>query len=143
MLLSQSRSTILGFSFRDTDVNACRVDDDKELRRVLCYLLEKEGHIVASAANGEEAIKLYRKEPSDLIVMDIIMPVKDGIDTIVELRKEFPDVKIIATSGGGSSLEVGQTLKAARQIGARYTLAKPFARQQLLEAVRGILDRVD
>ena len=48
------------------------VDDDKEIRRVLCYILEKEGHIVASAANGEEAIKLYRKEPSDLIVMDII-----------------------------------------------------------------------
>ena len=119
------------------------VDDDREMRRVLSYILKKEGHIVASAANGEEAIKLYRKEPSDLIVMDIIMPVKDGIDTIVELRKEYPDVKILAISGGGTRLEVGQNLKAARQIGAEYTLAKPFTRQELFEVVRGVLKRVD
>ena len=77
------------------------IDDDDQIRRVLRKTLERDGYDVADAPNGKEGIRLYRENPADLVITDIIMPEKEGIETIRELRRDFPEVKIIAISGGG------------------------------------------
>ena len=77
------------------------VDDEDEIRMMLRQILEMEGYEVSDAANGRMAVNLFRNDPTDLIITDIIMPEKDGIETITELRRDYPDVKIIAITGGG------------------------------------------
>jgi len=111
------------------------IDDDNQFRAMLRQMLEREGYKVVDAPDGKEGIRIYRVKPTDLIITDIIMPEKEGIETIMELRREFPDVKIIAISGGGH-LGPAEYLKIAKGLGAQYTLSKPFEREELLEAVR-------
>ena len=83
------------------------------------------------------------QNPADLIITDLIMPNKDGIGMIIDLKKEFPDVKIIAMSGGGLNKPDGY-LKGAKKLGASCTLTKPIDREEMLRAVRDILkDSVD
>jgi len=77
------------------------IDDEPQLLDMLGQTFEREGYDIVKASNGKEGIKLYRENPVDLIITDIIMPEKEGIETIFELRKDFPDLKIIAISGGG------------------------------------------
>ena len=101
------------------------IEDDVEVRKVIRRILEKNGHQVIEAANGKDGISKYRQDPTDLIITDIIMPEKEGIETIGELRKDFPNVKIIAVSGGGR-IKSGDYLVLAQKIGAMRTLAKPF-----------------
>ncbi len=114
------------------------MDDDEQVRNMLCETLKREGYQVLDAADGEEGMKLFRKKGADLIITDLIMPNKEGLETIIELRKEFRDVKIIAISGGGR-VEPDEYLSLAESLGAHVTLAKPFEREELLGAVRKLL----
>lgn len=114
------------------------IDDDAALREVLRKILAAHGYEVLLAPDGEEGLALQRKRPADLILTDIIMPGKEGLETIRELRKEHPRVKIIAMSGGGT-LRPADYLPAARQFGADRTLTKPFENDALLAVVREVL----
>jgi len=114
------------------------IDDEPQIRSMLTLMLEREGYEIIEAADGVAGIKIYRQNPADLIITDLIMPNKDGIGMIIDLRKEFPDVKIIAMSGGGLNKPDGY-LKGAKKLGAACTLTKPIDREEMLNAVRETL----
>jgi len=114
------------------------IDDDPDVLTMLREMLEREGYEVVAANDGEKGVKCYRDNPTDIIITDIIMPEKEGIETILELRKEFPDIRIIAISGGGR-IDATDHLKVAKHIGAQYTFSKPFERKALLKAVRNLI----
>ena len=114
------------------------IDDEPQIRSMLTLMLERDGYEVVEAPDGVEGIKVYRQNPADLIITDLIMPNKDGIGMIIDLKKEFPDVKIIAMSGGGLNKPDGY-LKGAKKLGASCTLTKPIDREEMLRAVRDIL----
>jgi len=114
------------------------IDDEPQIRSMLTLMLEREGYEVVEAPDGVDGIKIYRQNPADLIITDLIMPNKDGIGMIIDLKKEFPNVKIIAMSGGGLNKPDGY-LKGAKKLGAACTLTKPIDREKMLEAVREIL----
>src|SRR5688572_234064 len=77
------------------------IDDDEQVRALLYEILDRAGFKVVEATNGVEGLKLYRAQPADLVITDLIMPEKEGVETILELRREFPDVRVVAISGGG------------------------------------------
>jgi len=114
------------------------VDDDVQVLDVMSEMLRLEGHEVAVAENGRLAVERLRSGGFDLVITDLIMPEKEGLETIADIRKLAGDVPIIAISGGG---RVGPSdyLDTARFIGANATLAKPFGRQELITAVNGLL----
>ena len=114
------------------------IDDEQQIRSMLRLMLERDGYEVVEAPDGIEGIKAYRQKPADLIITDLIMPNKDGIGMIIELQKEFPDVKIIAMSGGGLNKPEGY-LKGAKKLGAACTLTKPIDREKMLRAVKNII----
>ncbi len=114
------------------------IDDDDRIRIMLRQMLEAVGYEVVNASNGKEGIRLYRKDPAYLIITDIIMPEKEGIEVIMELKKDFPDVKIIAISGGGQ-IDAEEHLHMAKMLGAKFTFTKPFERKELLDAVKEIV----
>ncbi|MGD8764646.1 MAG: response regulator [Desulfobacteraceae bacterium] len=114
------------------------IDDEPQIRSMLRMMLERAGHEVEEAPDGIEGIRIYRNNPADLIISDLIMPNKDGIGMIIELKKEFPDVKIIAMSGGGLNKPEGY-LEGAKKLGAQRTLTKPIDRDELLRTVSDTL----
>ena len=114
------------------------IDDEPQIRSMLKLMLERDGYEVVEASDGVAGIKVYRQNPADLIITDLIMPNKDGIGMIIDLKKEFPQVKIIAMSGGGLNKPDGY-LKGAKKLGAAYTLTKPIKREEMLRVVRDIL----
>lgn len=114
------------------------IDDEQQIRSMLRLMLEREGYEVVEAPDGIEGIKAYRQKPADLIITDLIMPNKDGIGMIIDLHKEYPDVKIIAMSGGGLNKPEGY-LKGAKKLGAVCTLTKPIDREKMLQAVKKTL----
>jgi CheY-like chemotaxis protein len=114
------------------------IDDDEQVRALLYEILDRAGFAVIEAMNGAEGLKLYRSQPADLVITDLIMPEMEGVETILELRREFPDARIVAISGGGRN-GAGDYLPIAAQLGARRTVAKPFSRQDILDAVRDSL----
>ena len=115
------------------------VEDDPSVRELLREILKRAGHDVIAAGNGKEAIALYKKSPADLIITNILMPEKEGLETIQELRRENPDIKIIAISGGGQ-IGPADYLEIARRFGAMRTFSKPFDRKELLKAVDELLE---
>ena len=114
------------------------IEDEDQMRKLLRQVLEEAGHEVAEASDGLEGIRLYRENPADLIITDMIMPKKEGMEIILDLKLEFPDVKIIAISGGG---RVGPEpyLQVAEGFGAERVFTKPFHIKELLEAVKEII----
>jgi DNA-binding response OmpR family regulator len=98
-------------------------------------VLESEGFTVSVAADGEEALRLQRDLPAAVVITDIFMPGKEGIETIFELRKQFPQTKIIVMSGGSRAKGMDY-LSVARELGAVKALKKPFAPDELIDAVR-------
>jgi DNA-binding response OmpR family regulator len=116
------------------------IEDDTEVRDLLSILLSRAGYEISVASDGIEGIHAYRTDPADLIITDLVMPGKEGLETIVDLRREFPDLKIIAISGGGLD---GQSnyLNAARLCGATMTFRKPFKNQEIVDAVDGLLTK--
>jgi CheY-like chemotaxis protein len=113
------------------------VDDNAELRGLLRLGLEEAGHQVAEAGEGTEALRLYKEAPADLVVCDLFMPGKEGLETIRELRQSG-DVPIIAVSGDGPA-GTGSLLRAALLLGAARALEKPFDLTTFLENVRAVL----
>ena len=113
------------------------VDDNDDIRSMLELLLRREGFDVAAARDGEEALALFAERPADIVVTDLFMPERDGIETIVALRERYPEAKIIAMSGWQSQ-RGPDYLAVAREIGALATLRKPFEPRELLRVVRRV-----
>ncbi len=112
-------------------------EDDADLRLALRLALEAAGDTVAIPANAQEALALQRREPAEVLITDIFMPEGDGFEAIDSFRREFPDTRIVAVSGGGQR---GRTdyLASARLAGVDATLQKPFEIDVLLETLRGL-----
>ena len=114
------------------------IDDDQSVRQVMAKILEHHGHEVDQAEEGEEGLELVRTRAYALVVTDLVMPGKEGIETILDIRSEFPDLPILAVSGGISVSKTGPLMDAA-QLGANDTLAKPFTTGELMGAVNALL----
>jgi DNA-binding response OmpR family regulator len=114
------------------------IDDEDQPRRMLQQVLIRAGYEVVEARDGNQGLQLFRVSQTDLIITDILMPEKEGLETIIDLRREFPAVKIIAVSGGGRTGNLN-FLEVAKRLGAQRTLQKPFELQEMLAAVRDLL----
>jgi CheY-like chemotaxis protein len=114
------------------------VDDEPDICEILQEILHQAGHQVRVAPDGDSALAVLRGEPFDLILTDIFMPGKEGIETIMEIRRDFPGIKIIAMSGGGRSGEL-HYLEDAIELGAVRTLFKPFHEGEVLKVVGAAL----
>jgi len=112
------------------------IDDAVAVRELLEQMLRLTGHDVVSAANGKEGIDQLRRQPVELVITDLFMPEKEGLETIRELRRDFPNIGIIAMSGepGMPSL-----LGIAKRFGALKTIEKPFDRTEMMAAVDEVL----
>ena len=119
--------------------NVLIVEDDLELLRVMSHALEAAGHTVLQAADGEAGLKLFRAEPPDLVVCDIVMPDRDGIELIPEMRALHPAVKLLAISGR-QMIGALDVLSLARRVGADAVLGKPFAMEALVRAAEALLE---
>lgn len=115
------------------------VDDEDAIRQLIRETLEQAGYQVSDARDGKEGLARYRKAPADLVIMDILMPDQDGLESILTLRREFPNAKIVAITGGSDMIGILNFLDVAKMLGARRTLQKPFEMKQLLDVVHGEL----
>jgi two-component system chemotaxis response regulator CheY len=113
-------------------------DDDKLVRITLRKILESAGYTSLGAKDGAEAIDVYRKKKPDLVIVDIVMPIKDGVRTFLELRGFDARAKIIAMSAGARSGKIDY-LSLTKRIGANGILAKPFTRASVLALVGQVL----
>jgi DNA-binding response OmpR family regulator len=118
------------------------IDDDINLCLILHEVLRDEGYEVSVAADGAKGIKLQRTQPASLLITDIYMPNKEGIETIRDFREEFPSVPIIAMSGGGR-LKTQGGLFTAKELGAAVILRKPFEKSDLLRSVAAVLSGLE
>lgn len=114
-------------------------DDEPSILLMLKKMLEKAGHEVDLALNGKDGIALFEKNRPDLVITDIIMPEKEGLETILELRKRYPDLKIIAISGGGRIGPDGY-LPSAKLFGADMIFQKPLIQKDFMQAVSLLLN---
>jgi CheY-like chemotaxis protein len=114
------------------------IDDNDAVRLTMRRALEKAGHQVFEASDGEAGMKLLTEPGVDLVITDIFMPGQDGIVTVRRMRKEFPGIKVIAVSGGDATGRM-DLRKDAEVLGAARTLRKPFAPSELVQAVRETL----
>jgi DNA-binding response OmpR family regulator len=113
------------------------IDDDDQFRDMLRITLQRMGHDVVEAADGRIALRLGAQQNFDVAMVDMIMPDKEGMETITEMRKSKPDMRIIAMSGGGR-MNSRDILLLAAGIGANKTLAKPFSNEELADALRAV-----
>jgi len=116
------------------------VDDDDQIRRMVQRTLERAGYDVEPAADGKEALARFEAHPADLVITDLVMPEKEGLETIMTLIRKWKAPRIIAMSGGGWN-HPEEYLEAARVLGVAATLEKPFANKDLLTLVRSVLER--
>ena len=114
------------------------VEDAADLRNALACALKMEGHVVEAADDGEQGVAMQPAFGAEILITDIFMPNKDGIETIQELTRNYFDVKVIAISGGAPGLP--DYLASARLFGAVEVLPKPFTPSELLVVVRELLD---
>lgn len=116
------------------------VDDEDQVRQLIRETLEQAGFDVQEARDGKEGLERYRAKPTDLVIMDILMPDQDGLESIMTLRREFPACRVIAITGGSDMIGILNFLDVAKMLGARRTLQKPFEMKTLLEAVTAELN---
>lgn len=114
------------------------IDDDDQIRIMLRWILEREGYEVIDAPDGNVGTSLWKANPTDLVITDIFMPNKGGIDAMMDLLDVFPQLKIIAISGGGS-VNADQALRMAKSLGAQQVFTKPVNIRDLLQTVSGLL----
>lgn len=113
------------------------IDDDEPLRTMLAKSLSHSGHTVLEAADGAQGLDIFHAVRVDLVLTDLIMPVQEGVETILKLRQEAPDLPIIAMSGGVSNAQL--YLDIASKIGAQRILAKPFSPRDLNAVIDEVL----
>ena len=116
------------------------VDDDNAMRETLAEALTRAGYKVSQCADGKDVIDALKKESADLLITDLFMEETDGLGTIMNVRKEFPEMKIIAMSGG-TQLTDHDYLPIAKRLGAHRTLHKPLNGPVLLKAIEELLPR--
>lgn len=114
------------------------VDDEPGIRELLALMLEGAGHTVVAAEDGMQAPKLLEAHKIDVVITDLLMPERDGLEFITEVRKQHPEVKIIAMSGGGR-IARDSYLRIAKNFGAHLLLEKPFNQSSVLAAVESVL----
>jgi CheY-like chemotaxis protein len=114
------------------------VDDEPGIRELLSLMLEAAGHTVTVAEDGIQAPKILESQPIDVVITDLLMPERDGLEFITEVRKKYPKVKIIAMSGGGH-IARDSYLRIAKNFGAHVLLEKPFSQSGVLGAVDAVL----
>jgi CheY-like chemotaxis protein len=115
------------------------VDDEAQIRQLIRTTFEEAGYRVSEASNGKEALAQYRLAPTDVVITDILMPDQDGLECITTLRRESPNVKIIAITGDSNMIGVLDFLDVAKMLGADGTLQKPFEMKALVEAAESAL----
>jgi DNA-binding NtrC family response regulator len=113
------------------------IDDDAAVRSLTSDALRRVGHHVSEAGDGKEGLSKFRTDGADLVITDLVMPTNEGIETIMELRRDFPEAKIIAMSG---ALHSKDYLQLAGRLGALRTLDKPFTTDRLLSVVATALE---
>ncbi|NTV02606.1 MAG: response regulator [Chlorobiaceae bacterium] len=115
------------------------IEDEEDIRQMICDILEDEGYETLQASNGIEGMEALKRSPEiGIVITDLIMPEKEGIETIAEIRKDFPGLRILAISGGGICMPENY-LNLARALGANATLSKPFGRKELLNALENLV----
>ncbi len=114
------------------------VDDDDLIRDLIYEILEPNGYQILLADNGNKALEILDREEVDLIITDIIMPDKEGIETIIDIKKKLPQAKIIAMSGGGQ-LDANSYLSIAKKLGVKATITKPFDPAKLIRTIEEVL----
>lgn len=119
-----------------TPLSILVADDEEHIRGLMQLWLEEAGHRVTPAANGREAAALLADAQFDLAVTDILMPEKDGVDFIAELKKVQPAARILAISGGGRIITSEDCLKIAQGLGANAAVLKPFDRAHFMAGVK-------
>lgn len=118
------------------------IDDEPTALDLLRRILESNGYVVLVAVNGQEGVNLFRRHPCDLVITDMVMPVQDGLQTILDLRAEFPGLPVIAISGGGA-ISKERYLTVAGYLDRVITIAKPFAVNTIVTAVAKLLQEAD
>ena len=113
-------------------------DDEEKVRRLISKMLKESGFDVIEACNGNECLSMYNTQSPDLVLIDIIMPEKDGITTIKQIKSEDRLVKVVAMSGG-LVMTPDAYLDEAREIGADYVIPKPLDRRQLIDTIQILL----
>lgn len=116
------------------------IEDHDGVAEVIEKVLLHDGHRVLRARDGQEGVSVFKRHHFDLVITDVVMPVQDGLETIQILRKQKPDLKVVAVSGGGQ-WQGTDFLSEARASGAIATLEKPFRPRELLELLREIEQR--
>jgi two-component system, chemotaxis family, chemotaxis protein CheY len=116
------------------------IDDDASIRALLVAILEEENHELREADDGRKGLQMFREEPADLVITDVLMPEKDGVELIMELKEIDPEAKIIAMSGGGRGLDATFNLRMAKDFGAQRLMVKPFSASEALEAIAAVLN---
>ncbi|HEY2953956.1 MAG TPA: response regulator [Candidatus Eisenbacteria bacterium] len=114
------------------------IDDEDRIRRLLRTALEMEGHQVLEARQGNEGLEVIRTTAPDLVITDLMMPDKDGLEVLLALKREAPELKVIAMSGGGK-LKMMEPLLVAEPLGAFAAVRKPFDLDVMLETVKRAL----
>jgi CheY-like chemotaxis protein len=117
------------------------VDDEEAIRFVLEAILSRYGYEVESAEDGLVAMRKFKTQPFDIIITDIVMPEQEGLETIRKMKKEKPELGIIAISGGGRNGPIDY-LSIAKKLGADFTFEKPWDNHELLEAVEQLTQRI-
>jgi DNA-binding response OmpR family regulator len=114
------------------------VDDDTLVRTSLAYALEDAGHAVSQAVNGDDGLSALARENFDLVVLDILMPEREGIETIRDIRQKWPTLPVLAISGGDKT-GWSDFLRMASTLGANDTMAKPFTATDFVDRVARLL----
>jgi YesN/AraC family two-component response regulator len=121
-----------------TNLNIVVIDDDELVCETIVSFLQIAGHEVNSALDGDKGIDLVKANNPDLVITDIVMPTKEGMETIRDIKKYSPETKIIAISGQGWASGVSY-LEMAERLGANATISKPFTRQDLISKVDEVM----
>lgn len=114
------------------------IDDDNHFREMFAELLKRNNYEVIESHDGRFATELYAEHNPDLVITDIIMPEKEGIETILDLKRKYDNLKIIAISGGGRTNAL-DNLRSARLLGADHTFEKPFENEEILTAIKELI----
>ena len=115
------------------------IDDEPTALDVICKILVHAGYDTLVAKNGQEGVDIFRQQPCDLVITDMVMPVKDGLQTILDLRVDAPDLPIVAISGGGN-ISKERYLAVAGYLDKVVTVGKPFTVDALVNAVKQLFD---